>query len=73
MTAIHRENKALLHFSKSNRDRGKRPDDRGWPGTAAQRIERVAALENQQGEQDGAERSQESADLFQAASYHALE
>jgi hypothetical protein len=49
--AIHIENKALLHFSQRNRAGGKGSNDRGWPSASAQRIERVAALEDQRGEQ----------------------
>ena len=46
LAAIYRENKALLHLSEGNSAGRKGPNDGGWAGTSAQRIERVAGLED---------------------------
>src|SRR5258708_7648529 len=73
MTAIHRENKALLHLRERNRAGGQRSNDRGWPGTSACGIQCIAALQDQRDEQKRAERSQEGTDSFHTGSYHALE
>jgi len=54
--AIHTENKALLHFSQRNRVGGKGSNDRGRPSASTQRIDGVAALEDQRGEQEHTER-----------------
>jgi hypothetical protein len=60
VTAIHRQNKALLHFRKRNGGGRKKCNGGGWPSTSARGIKRVAGLEDEEGEQDRGEGSQES-------------
>lgn len=48
LTAIHRENKALLHLSEGNGAGRKRSNDRCGAGASAQGIQRVTALKDQE-------------------------
>jgi hypothetical protein len=70
LTAVHNQQKALLYLRERNRARGNGCNDRRWPRTSAQGIDRVAALEHKQGEQCHAERCQESADSVHSRMVH---
>jgi len=71
MSAIHSENKPRLYLGKRNRAGRKRPNARRRSSASAQRIECVAALEDEQGEQRRTE-PQEGTDSFHVGSYHRL-
>jgi len=51
LTTIYGEKEALLHFGERNCAGGERTNDRGWPSTPAQGIQRVAALEDEHAKQ----------------------
>ncbi len=70
VSAIHMENKVLLHFSQRNRAGGKGSNDRRRSSASTQRIDGVAGLEEQQGEHEHAERPQKGADSSHRGSYH---
>lgn len=70
LSAIHMENKALLHFSQRNRTGGKGSNDRDWTSASTQRIDGVAGLKEQRGEHEHAERPQKGTDSFHRGSYH---
>lgn len=69
MTAIYGEQESLLHLGKRDGVGGERGDGWGRTGASAQRVQRFAALQNNDGEQQHAERQQKSADSFHTASY----
>jgi hypothetical protein len=71
LSAIHGEKKARLNLSERNRVGGKRTDVRTGAGASAQRVERIAALEDQHGQQNHAEKAQGSTNWSHRASYHA--
>jgi hypothetical protein len=47
LLAIHSENETLLRLGERNAGRRQRSDDRRWPGTSAQWIERVTSRKKQ--------------------------
>jgi len=68
VTAIHRQNKALLHFGKRNGGDRKRGNGWGGPSASTRGIERVAGLEDEQGKQDRGDGPQESENSSHGAS-----
>jgi hypothetical protein len=69
MTAIHGEQESLLHLREGDGGRRERGNGRGGTGASAQGIQGVAALQDKQGEQQHAERSQSRVNSFHTASY----
>jgi hypothetical protein len=69
LTAVDNKQKALLHFRERNCTRRKGRDDWRRASTSAQGIERVAALEHEQGKQKRGKTSQGSVDSSHTASY----
>ena len=69
VTAVHGEQETLLHLGERDGVGGERGNGWGRTGASAQRVQCFAALKDQHGEQQCAERPQRSADWFHTASY----
>ena len=67
MTAIHGEQESLLHLREGDGCGRQGGNGRGGAGTSAEGIQRVAALQDKQGEQERAELSPRSVNSVHTA------